>query len=104
MWLSADSGRVNQTLPANSRKRCWSITYGSTIWHRGRKQRLEVGVTEYSRQWRLFWSDEFDGEAGTPINDTQWTREVGSFGADHHELQYYTDQPENAFIDGKGNL
>ncbi|MEO8396223.1 MAG: glycoside hydrolase family 16 protein [Chloroflexota bacterium] len=55
-------------------------------------------------EWKLFWSDEFDGEVGTPISDARWMREVGSSGADHHELQYYTDRPENAFIDGKGNL
>ena len=59
---------------------------------------------ENSQKWSLFWSDEFDGEAGTPINEAKWLKEVGSFGADHHELQYYTDQPENAFIDGMGNL
>ena len=61
-------------------------------------------MAENSRQWRLIWSDEFDGDAGTPINDVNWTQEVGSFGADHHELQYYTDHAENASIDGKSNL
>ena len=61
-------------------------------------------MAENSPKWSLFWSDEFDGEAGSPINSANWTREVGSFGADHHELQYYTDQPDNAFIDGNSKL
>ena len=57
-----------------------------------------------SREWTLFWGDEFDGEAGTPVDGARWLHEVGSFGADHRELQYYTDRPENSYIDGKSNL
>ena len=65
---------------------------------------MDRAVTWESRQWRLEWSDEFDGAAGSPANSANWIIEIGSFGADHHELQYYCDRRENVALDGKGNL
>ena len=57
-----------------------------------------------SRQWNLLWSDEFDGEAGTPINAEFWTPEIGGGGWGNNEREYYTDRLENVALDGAGNL
>jgi beta-glucanase (GH16 family) len=46
--------------------------------------------------WTLVWHDEFDGSA---INTDHWTHEVGGHGWGNGENQYYTDSPDNAFIE-----
>lgn len=51
-----------------------------------------------SPSYQLVWQDEFDGDT---VDATKWTFEVHGRPA-NNELQYYTDSPENAFIeDGK---
>lgn len=60
--------------------------------------------------WELTWSDEFNDPAGTPPNPENWTYEIGDGtvngipGWGNEELQYYTDDPSNAAMDGNGNL
>lgn len=61
-------------------------------------------VTWDSREWTLSWSDEFEGEAGTPINAENWTCEIGGHGWGNNEHEYYTDRVENVSLDGEGNL
>jgi beta-glucanase (GH16 family) len=46
--------------------------------------------------WDLVWQDEFDG---TEIDLTKWTYDIGGNGWGNGEFQYYTDFPENAFIE-----
>ena len=57
-------------------------------------------------EWKLVWSDEFDG---TQIDKTKWDFDLGngfySYDANtwiggwgNGELQYYTREPENAFV------
>ncbi len=65
---------------------------------------MDNSVTWDSREWNLVWSDEFDGDAGTPINTANWTAEIGGNGWGNNEREYYTDRPENASLDGNGNL
>jgi beta-glucanase (GH16 family) len=48
----------------------------------------------------LVWSDEFDG---TQVNLANWQFEIGGHGWGNNELEFYTDRPENAFIED-GNL
>ncbi|PWN06221.1 glycoside hydrolase family 16 protein [Rhodohalobacter mucosus] len=62
--------------------------------------------TDGEESWQLVWSDEFDGTAGTVPNSDNWTYDIGrgSNGWGNQELQYYTDRPENASLDGDGNL
>jgi beta-glucanase (GH16 family) len=60
--------------------------------------------------WKLVWSDEFDGKE---IDRTKWDFDIGNgfynydssqwiSGWGNNELQYYTREPENAFVqDGK---
>lgn len=58
----------------------------------------------------LVWGDEFDEPAGTPPNPKHWAHAHGDGTAEsiagwgNNELQYYTEQVENAATDGSGNL
>ncbi|MEO1289523.1 MAG: carbohydrate binding domain-containing protein, partial [Chloroflexota bacterium] len=61
---------------------------------------IDDSITWDSREWDLLWSDEFDAEAGTPINDDYWTCEVGRTGWGNNELQDYTTSNDNAAHDG----
>ena len=46
--------------------------------------------------WSLVWHDEFDGPA---IDTTVWNYEVNGDGGGNNELQYYTHEARNAFIE-----
>ena len=46
--------------------------------------------------WQLIWQDEFDGVS---IDESKWSFEVNGRGGGNNELQYYTDNPDNAFIE-----
>ncbi|MCC6891627.1 MAG: family 16 glycosylhydrolase [Anaerolineae bacterium] len=65
---------------------------------------VDMSINWDSREWNLIWSDEFDGEANSPINTEFWTAETGGHGWGNNELEYYTDRLENAALDGNGNL
>lgn len=61
----------------------------------------------------LTWSDEFNGPAGAPVDNTKWTSDVGGDGWGNNELEYYTNATDpsapnyttaNAYQDGNGNL
>jgi beta-glucanase (GH16 family) len=54
-------------------------------------------------QWTLVWSDEFNSPDGSRPDAAKWKFEVGGDGWGNHELEYYTNRPENSFIRG-GNL
>jgi len=46
--------------------------------------------------WQLVWHDEFNGPT---IDNTTWNFEVNGNGGGNNELQYYTAEPRNAFIE-----
>jgi len=54
----------------------------------------------------LLWSDGFSGPAGSPPDIGKWTydRGNGGDGWGNHELEFYTDTPEQVSLDGKGHL
>ncbi len=55
-----------------------------------------------SSRWTLVWNDEFNQPDGSRPDSTKWVAEVGGHGWGNHELEYYTDRPQNASIeDGK---
>jgi beta-glucanase (GH16 family) len=60
------------------------------------------------RNYQLVWEDDFAGLAGTAPDATKWTYDIGigprNDGWGNNELEYYTDRPENAALDGAGNL
>ncbi len=47
-------------------------------------------------EWALLWADEFDGDSIDPAN---WVYDTGGTGFGNNELQYYTDKPENSFVE-----
>jgi beta-glucanase (GH16 family) len=60
---------------------------------------LAPGLTSRSQQprWKLIWQDEFNASAGSPIDKTKWSHEIGGGGWGNHELEYYTDRLSNSF-------
>ena len=56
-----------------------------------------------STAWKLVWSDDFDGTAGTAVDGTKWAYDSGPNWY-NGELQDYTTGNANASLDGKGNL
>ena len=54
--------------------------------------------------WRLIWSDEFAGPAGSPPNRAIWTYDLGGGGWGNQEKEVYTNSLDNAFLDGDGHL
>jgi beta-glucanase (GH16 family) len=54
--------------------------------------------------WVLAWSDEFDGQAGAPVDGAKWVADTGGHGWGNQERQYYTPGAENASLDGAGHL
>jgi len=54
--------------------------------------------------WRLVWSDEFDGPANSLPDQTKWGYDTGATGWGNQELENYTKSPDNASLDGNGNL
>lgn len=55
--------------------------------------------------WKLVWSDEFNGAVNAVPDRSKWTYDLGNNnGWGNHELERYTDRPENAHMDGEGNL
>jgi beta-glucosidase len=55
--------------------------------------------------WRLVWSDEFNGPAGTLPDPANWNYDLGNNnGWGNGEAEVYTNSANNVFQDGKGNL
>ena len=50
--------------------------------------------------WKLIWSDEFDGPRGSAPDPAKWVYDTGATGWGNHELEEYTRDPANAFLDG----
>ncbi len=57
-----------------------------------------------NNKWALVWSDEFDGPANSAPDKSRWKYDLGSGGWGNNELQEYTNDIDNSFLDGKGNL
>jgi beta-glucanase (GH16 family) len=59
--------------------------------------------SELPSAWRLIWSDEFDGIAGSEPDESKWIPVIGGSGWGNQELECYT-QSGNATQDGNSNL
>jgi beta-glucanase (GH16 family) len=53
--------------------------------------------------WTLVWQDEFLGPAGDSPDPSAWSFDVGTNWG-NAQLEYDTARPENASLDGNGNL
>jgi beta-glucanase (GH16 family) len=52
----------------------------------------------------IVWQDEFDGRAGQAPDPSRWAFDVGGGGWGNRQLEFDTDRPENAALDGQGHL
>jgi len=63
-----------------------------------------------TRTWVQVWSDEFDGPAGSPVDNTKWSYDLGDgcasggCGWGNSEKEYYTNAAENISLNGQGQL
>ncbi len=51
----------------------------------------------------LVWQDEFEGPRGQRPDSTRWAFDIGTDWG-NRQLEWDTDRPENASLDGEGNL
>lgn len=61
-------------------------------------------VAGQMRYGKIVFRDEFNGAINTPVDAEKWTAEIGGAGWGNEELQYYTNEIENAYHDGAGSL
>ena len=59
----------------------------------------EAGRVHAPKGYTLVWSDEFKGKNGSLPDASRWTYDIGGNGWGNHELEYYTNRPENARIE-----
>jgi beta-glucanase (GH16 family) len=57
------------------------------------------GASTEIHGWALTWSDEFNTANGSRPDPAKWKFDVGGHGWGNRELEYYTDRPQNAFIE-----
>lgn len=59
-----------------------------------------------TKNWSLFWEDNFDGTKGSSPDPSKWTYDIGTGvnGWGNRQLEYNSDRPENVSMDGEGNL
>ncbi|MDX2285450.1 MAG: glycoside hydrolase family 16 protein [Bacteroidia bacterium] len=78
------------------------MALAGTVWSCGNNN----GIVD--REYALVWEDDFNGAAGQTPDAAKWAFDVGigpgNDGWGNQELQFYTDRPENAALDGAGNL
>jgi beta-glucanase (GH16 family) len=73
---------------------------------------LALGLSAFGRcgtsepTWKLTWSDEFEGPALQSPDAGKWTFDVGTGvgGWGNLQWEYDTARPQNASLDGNGNL
>jgi beta-glucanase (GH16 family) len=53
---------------------------------------------------KIAFRDEFNKASGTPVDAEKWTAEIGGDGWGNEELEFYTNEKENAYHDGAGSL
>ena len=86
----------------------WEWDGGFNMFEKGTNQLMpcvrEAAGLNRSGEWKLTWSDEFDGAADTSADAARWRYETGGEGWGNKEFQYYTDSARNAFHDGEGAL
>jgi beta-glucanase (GH16 family) len=64
---------------------------------------ISAGIVGTHHGWKLVWSEEFQGVAGTPPDKTKWSPDKGGSGWGNEQLEYDTDN-QNVYQDGHGNL
>ena len=90
----------NQSILINS---ILFIVFSCAFWN---CQDDENAINE--RKYQLVWEDDFAGPAGQAPDASKWKYDIGigpgNDGWGNNELEYYTNRPENASLDGSGHL
>jgi len=60
-------------------------------------------VSQNRAQWKLVWSDEFNGAQGSAPDPSKWKFDIGGRGWGTNEVEYDTSRAANAHLSG-GNL
>ncbi len=63
----------------------------------------KTAVDASGNDWKLVWSDEFNGRNGSGVDTTKWVSEIGGGKWGNQELEYYTNRLQNAYMQD-GNL
>lgn len=93
--INENSGKalnVEGVLPADGANVDISTSNGAA---RQKWQLVKVQASTLAN-WRLVWSDEFNG---TSIDTSKWSFEENALGGYNNESQYYTSRPENARVE-----
>jgi beta-glucanase (GH16 family) len=51
------------------------------------------------KDWKLTWSDEFDGPKGSPADASKWSFDIGGNGWGNKELETYTRRTANSHVE-----
>jgi len=87
--VQGGSKKENQNLPSQ-----FTLNRGSAS-----DQANSTDTEKVNPNWKLVWSDEFEGDS---VDPGKWEFEVNGDGGGNNELQYYTDRKKNAQVkDGK---
>ncbi len=65
---------------------------------------FNVSKTVAQQDWKLFWSDEFNGVKGSSVDSKIWKHDLGGGGWGNNELEFYTNKTKNVYQDGTGFL
>jgi beta-glucanase (GH16 family) len=79
----------------------FSLLFPAVDYGQGGKQDSK-GKAE-SKNWKLIWSDEFNGPDGSLPDPAKWAIVKSGSGFGNRELEYYTDRTSNLHLE-KGNL
>ena len=96
----------------------WSVADGVSFWFHGTGGGDAIRFQLHDNRapdagaasWKLVWSDEFNAPAGPKPDPRNWTHEIGDGTANgipgwgNEELEYYTDDAQNAATNGAGQL
>ena len=55
-----------------------------------------AGALAQAPAWKMTWHDEFDGAR---LDTSKWVYVTGGNGFGNQELEYYTDRPENLYLE-----
>src|ERR1017187_7272610 len=96
--------------PMASQERGTATSADTVQLSSGAEVQLKPGAPKPTNQppapdpnWKLVWSDEFNAPNGSAPDPSKWGLDISGDGFGNHELEYYTDRPDNAII-ADGNL
>ncbi|GID29356.1 glycoside hydrolase family 16 protein [Paractinoplanes brasiliensis] len=65
---------------------------------------LAVGSRSDTAEAAVVWNEDFNGPAGSGVDQSKWNFDVGGHGWGNEELQYYTNGTSNVAMNGQGQL